>query len=1296
MDIKYLVYEEINESNSETIQQNNSFIKENTDTRISSISTFSYASKKKCNMSNKNMQKFRDNNNMVINNSYKMINNNSSNNMVINNSNVNNDNSYSSNNKITNKQEQMDRNSFLKNINNEKKTNFYINPKFRTMKKAISDVSQASVPTNKTNINKKFNNQTYHSPNFSDKRKTFNRGLLQVPLNDINNNININNNNTNNNFNNNISNTSPTKKENNNTNVNNIINTSPTKKENNNNINNIINTSPTKKENNNNFEIINYHLLNSNINDNENNYETFCICAFVSGVIPPVKTTSMITGSEELNAPCGHLACSLFPSIQPELLNVYIKKNVDIHSEITNLVANMCFPLGIKPCFECSFDENNNKINNLQNPQEIFYNVIKNEKNEVYYFATLQYFIKMNIQDFIYKYNINPTTYYLNYEKNNNKDKKYKKNIQNISKILSNNTVFIPESISLVSKYPCFMAMNKCLKSLISLQNEDMNSLLNHLINEVPFPKKHSQIQFYIPKLSTPIVLNHENNKYLIGKNSIANLSISQINTQIIFQKISVENIIMIFHLILLEQKILFMDNDYQILSIIPYIFINLIYPLTWINPFIPVLSLKTVRFLQSPVPYIMGLDEFLLKYADQSNNIYLGNEMIIFNISKDYFVSSTTRKHIHKKEVLHEYKLASFPEKVGDFLYKELKKIKKIMEKNKKEDCNINLSEEEIDFEVRLIFLKAMIMLIGDYNNFSFYTEDEVPLFNKEAFFESHTSKSFQNFLSQMVETQIFHQFLLNEKNLYFKKLNKNDIDYELVDTSFFKKMISKFPELLNTEEIRKRAISIKKQSKKRVFSSKKFKKFNSIHEINKKNTIKNVTPSNHQIEQKLKKEKEGNELNVGVINPISNEYKDNLLNEMIPQPGMGNLSIDLMRIGPKKASFHNNVNLNAVNLSSNYIKSKNLGAVSEINRSHTKTPIMDKNINNLSTIKINKFLLYPYFIPYCNNDNIITLDYILNELNNYYKIKKIQLQPQDKFHIFIITKRKAYNFDIISSNKVYIISNKSQENQKTESNFYIPKNSSKFTIVEDSDTIYKTKTDFNIPISKLENRILFKNEEDIKCIKEIFRLICTNKTRITSEQFTTLDKILQNEKNKLFLAQLIIPDTKIKKQKNHKQLTANAFEDLQKIISIAFKYLTSNEFNTCRLLTISCFTYYKIENKNVLVYLYENFIHGIYPCRLWLLDDFWDAFFKLEYDEENKINDDSLSENIYNTRLVENNTDDILLNVALFLGGIMIKLQISQKIIMNLFNNVILDKYEDNIEKKNLIINQIINLFE
>lgn len=66
------------------------------------------------------------------------------------------------------------------------------------------------------------------------------------------------------------------------------------------------------------------------------------------------------------------------------------------------------------------------------------------------------------------------------------------------------------------------------------------------------------------------------------------------------------------------------------------------------------------------------------------------------------------------------------------------------------------------------------MIMLIGDYNNFLFYTEDEIPLFNKEAFVQSHKDKNSQLFLGEMVKTQIFNQFLLNEKQLYIKTKNK------------------------------------------------------------------------------------------------------------------------------------------------------------------------------------------------------------------------------------------------------------------------------------------------------------------------------------------------------------------------------------------------------------------------------------------------------------------------------------------------------------------------------------------
>ena len=108
------------------------------------------------------------------------------------------------------------------------------------------------------------------------------------------------------------------------------------------------------------------------------------------------------------------------------------------------------------------------------------------------------------------------------------------------------------------------------------------------------------------------------------------NLSLTQLNSKILLEKISIENIIIIFQLLLLEQQILIVENNYQVLSEIILIFISLIYPLTWTNPFLPILSLNTFQFLQTPVPYIMGLDEYLLKYAYNSKNIYFGNEIII------------------------------------------------------------------------------------------------------------------------------------------------------------------------------------------------------------------------------------------------------------------------------------------------------------------------------------------------------------------------------------------------------------------------------------------------------------------------------------------------------------------------------------------------------------------------------------------------------------------------------------------------------------------------------------------
>ena len=1059
---------------------------------------------------------------------------------------------------------------------------------------------------------------------------------------------------------------------------------------NNNNINK--NTIENKDET---FRIIDYIELND-INEEElklnipkNTYDTFCLGVLISGLASPIQLTSLIENTDNFLAPCGHAECSMFPSIEPDILNSCINKNAKNFQELSHSISNMCFPLGIKPCFGCKFTEKG--IENSPDPQktqQTFFNLIKNEKNECYYLATLQYFIKMTNQEYIMKYRFNPVTYVLDKIKNiNNKDKKFKNNMKNISNLLNNSYVLVPESISLISKYPFFISMEKCLRCLISLQKkDDMNNLINHLINEVPSPKKGYQIQFFIPRIEKPLILNHQYNKFLSNNNNINNnknklnnniLSSSQINMKILLEKINIENIIMIFQLLILEQKILFLENDYQILSEISSVFTELIYPLIWTNPFIPVLSTKTVRFIESPVPFIMGIDEYLLKYAIELKYINPLTEIIIFNIMDNKFISTKSMKRIHKKEIFKEFQLPIMSSKVREYIEKELKDIKKQVK-----------SSKEMDKQIRLVFLKAMIMLIGDYNNFIFYTEDEMPIFNKAAFVESHKDKTSQFFLNEMVKTQIFNQFLLNEKQLHTKinfKLKKisnnvnhinnaeqqNENNYELNDTSYFKKLISQNQNLLNSEKIRSRAFSTKKVKK-----------------------------------MKNKKTSEDNEINGNnYIFSKNDNKKENMIG---PNPGDVNHSIDFSK-AQNKIDLNPNMNISGAfsekNNDDNYLKGTNNNKKMEKLISRAKSAKRIINLNKkekeeneeekeINSDEIKIVLLYPYFLNKTKNLNNIeemTIDNIKSDIEEYSQKNNLKFLIQNSDHVFI---RHSYTLNNIPQKRIYLYKNILKDT-------YSKRNS-----IDNNKKNEISKNNNKTEESKNKNNEINNNQKDYKLIKDTFIICFTNKNRISKSDLEKFKQIFLNENNKKYFAKLILPDCKMKKKKNHKLLTSSSFEDISKLLYISLEHLTSNEYNTCRLLTISSFVYYKIENKK-LIYLYENYIRGIKPCRLWLFNEFWLNFFKLEYDEELKNKKDSWKLIKYDSNeimssvidheqnLVEKDEDQVFYETILFTAEIMIKLKLSKKFILSVFEEKILPLYEVDRDKSDFFIEQIFDLY-
>ncbi len=151
----------------------------------------------------------------------------------------------------------------------------------------------------------------------------------------------------------------------------------------------------------------NYEILESNLSINDPNdiysseyisklnyseieYDTFCHCVFISGLT--YNNTELIHESEEYPSTCLHSECSILSSFQPNVIQSYQNKNKKYQIEISNLTANLVFPLGIKICF------NNDNDDNYPKPYNSFLNIIRNEKGEIFYMVSLHYFRKMEIR----------------------------------------------------------------------------------------------------------------------------------------------------------------------------------------------------------------------------------------------------------------------------------------------------------------------------------------------------------------------------------------------------------------------------------------------------------------------------------------------------------------------------------------------------------------------------------------------------------------------------------------------------------------------------------------------------------------------------------------------------------------------------------------------------------------------------------------------------------------------------------------------------------------------------------
>ena len=625
--------------------------------------------------------------------------------------------------------------------------------------------------------------------------------------------------------------------------------------------------------------------------------DTFCLGFFISSF--NIDEPQLIEDSIELCSDCGHNLCSSTLAIKPEIIFRYPQKDGD-DFEISELGASICFPNGIKICY----DKNEMHVKTLKN----YSSILTNQNGKRYYMVTYHYYYKLPNKDF---------------NTNNNYYKSLDSQITDC--IINNNYIYIPSCICLLSKYPYFNQMDKCLECMrFSLENYEFNpseiyNLITYFIKCIPIPPIGTKLFLPIPYYSELISLNQPFFKDVIifGDNPV-----------ILLEYLSVEEIILIFRLLLFEQRLLIVGNNYDAITQFIYNFSLLLYPLQWVHTCISIMTEKMLKYLQSFLPFFNGMHFSL--YELVGNILESTKENIfIININKHTFELNTF-PNLNTKNVIKKINeiVPQLPKNIINYINFGLGILKSYYDK-KKEDKNFNIYNMDemlsLNIKIKQVFIQVFIEILYDYKNYLSVIGGK-PIFNTNGLLKERP-KNESNFYKELTQTQLFQMFIQNSSNvnakndtffdeqleIYAKCSVKKDFKQEFINNFYcacdiYKYYIIKYDDINNYDIKNNKKINIKdddylelkdykKYIKQKYCEYDSFFKMNAIRNFNKrvlKNKIKlvhNKIPFNYRFyiipNQEFNFEVERRKKSIRIKNEhlTKSVLKNNKENELTPE---------------------------------------------------------------------------------------------------------------------------------------------------------------------------------------------------------------------------------------------------------------------------------------------------------------------------------------------------------------------------------------------------------------------------
>ena len=487
------------------------------------------------------------------------------------------------------------------------------------------------------------------------------------------------------------------------------------------------------------------------------NLDSFCNCFFICSF--PYNNGKVMENGKNYRSLCNHAICCKLLAMEPEIIYKYPledEDNLNNDFELNSLSASICFPIGIKICYN----------QDRRSIYKSFSTHVINKEGKKYYMTIYHFYRQLDSMTYNKLYTDEPLKIYLrqfgdNVYKNKSEKEQLEKDLEECQELAFREYSYVPYALALVSKYPYINQMRSCLNIIYkiltnhddilnNLKNEEKSSLLNkllaYLIYGIPIPNYHTEISFNMPLTLTKIKIQSPYN------NNIRNLE--YVNFSYIISRFCPETIIKIYRLMIFEHKLLFIDKDNNRLSTVISSFINILYPIEWVNTIIPIMSDQMTRYLQTFLPFVTGISEDLL--SNSAGKALKEAEEGIFQI---YILNDTIKysKPNYEDEVWNS--VPKLPNHIFKKLYSELSdliKAYKLLTDKEKEKYT-----ENINNIAKNIFLETVCIMLYGLIDYTTNTEKGYNGFNPRFLIKMFGNDA--NFYKDLTETQIFQNFIQN-----------------------------------------------------------------------------------------------------------------------------------------------------------------------------------------------------------------------------------------------------------------------------------------------------------------------------------------------------------------------------------------------------------------------------------------------------------------------------------------------------------------------------------------------------